>query len=204
MLKEEVQLARSAAAALDIEETDLNAKPFAFEPRQLASLVDPKSLEKLDNLGGVDGLLHGLGTTPRCGLKNTGTSSTSLRDPGFVHPTVTTHPVEVCIPLTRIPERPQSTASLGGGPGVDRPTSLEFPSSAYDATIKDRQRIYGQNILPQRPSKSLLRFMWLALQDKVIVRPSLPRISLHLMFAYRSFCCSSLAQYRLPLPFSFP
>jgi Cation transporter/ATPase, N-terminus len=63
----------------------------------------------------------------------------------------------------------QSTASLGGASGVGRPAS-----GAYEATVEDRQRIYGQNILPQRPSKRLLRLMWLALQDKVVVGPKIP------------------------------
>ena len=46
-------------AVLDIEgEADLNVVPFAFKILQLTSLVDPKSLEKLDNLGGVEDLLR--------------------------------------------------------------------------------------------------------------------------------------------------
>jgi len=57
---------------------------------------------------------------------------------------------------------------------MGRPASLKFSAGAYEATIKDRQRIYGQNILPQRPSKSLLLLMCLALQDKVIVSPKIP------------------------------
>ena len=119
-------------AVLDIEEADLNVEPFAFKPVQLASLVDPKSLEKLDNLGGVEGL-RGLGTSLRRGL-----SSDLLRNHG-----------------TTAPYGMQIT-----------PTS--------SVTIEDRQRVYGQNVLPQRPSKTLLRFVWLALQDKVIVSPMTP------------------------------
>ena len=36
----------------------MNVVPFAFKILQLTSLVDPKSLEKLDNMGGVEGLLR--------------------------------------------------------------------------------------------------------------------------------------------------
>ncbi|GAA97755.1 hypothetical protein E5Q_04434, partial [Mixia osmundae IAM 14324] len=37
------------------------------------------------------------------------------------------------------------------------------------ASIADRQRIFGANKLPTRQSKSLLKLMWLAMQDKVLI-----------------------------------
>ena len=46
----------------------MDVHPFAFKPLQLASLVDPKSLESLESLGGVDAILRGLGTQPTHGL----------------------------------------------------------------------------------------------------------------------------------------
>ncbi|KAN0132462.1 hypothetical protein V8E53_009721 [Lactarius tabidus] len=119
-------------AVRDIEEgADLNVEPFAFKPLQLASLVDPKSLENFENLGGALGLIRGLGTSRRHGLS--------------------TNPARHLDAVT--PYGMQITP----------------PSPADEATIEDRQRVYGQNILPQHPSKSLLRLMWLAIQDKVLV-----------------------------------
>jgi Ca2+-transporting ATPase len=50
------------------QEADLDVHPFAFKPLQLASLVDPKSLEALEGMGGVDALLRGLGTRPTHGI----------------------------------------------------------------------------------------------------------------------------------------
>jgi Ca2+-transporting ATPase len=41
---------------------------------------------------------------------------------------------------------------------------------ASKATIEDRKRVYGENVLPTRASKSLLQLMWMALKDKVLVR----------------------------------
>ena len=61
------ELARPAMLDLK-QEADLDVHPFAFKPLQLASLVDPKSLETLEILGGVDALLRGLGTHPTHGL----------------------------------------------------------------------------------------------------------------------------------------
>ncbi|TFK49949.1 calcium-translocating P-type ATPase [Heliocybe sulcata] len=56
-------------ASQDIE---VNPEPFEFRPLQLASLVDPKSLEALEALGGAQGLMRGLGTTEK-GLSAKGT-----------------------------------------------------------------------------------------------------------------------------------
>ena len=174
------ELARPAVLDLK-QEADLNVEPFTFKPLQLAALVDPKSLENLETLGGVEGLLRGLGVNRLRGLssKSTPPSQSGSPDPGTIINAVTPFGVEMSPPKPDImitspagvPEGLQSTASLGGGSSAGRPASLKFSAAAYDATTDDRQRIYGENIIPQRPSKSLLRLMWLALQDKVIVRP---------------------------------
>ena len=154
-------------AILDLkQEADLNVEPFSFKPLQLASLVDPKSLENLESLGGVSGLLYGLGLHRHHGLN----SQIGSRAPATII-AVTPFGTEMTPPK---PDGLQSTASLGDGSSWGSPASLKLPAGAYEATIEDRQRIYGQNILPQRPSKSLLRLMWLALRDKVIVSPMMP------------------------------
>ncbi|KAH9025496.1 calcium-translocating P-type ATPase [Lactarius pseudohatsudake] len=152
------------------QDADLYVEPFAFKPLQLVGLVDPKSLENLESLGGVEGLIRGLGTNRLRGLSTMLAPPSQLGspDPGGVN-AVTPNGVEMTPPKPSpagVPEGLQSTASLGG---AGRPASLKYPKGAYDATIGDRQRVYGQNILPQRLSKSLLLLMWLALQDRVIV-----------------------------------
>ena len=40
---------------------------------------------------------------------------------------------------------------------------------AFNAPIDERRRVYGENVLPTRKTKSLLQLMWLALKDKVLV-----------------------------------
>ena len=194
------ELARPALLDLK-QEADLNVDPFAFKPLQLASLVDPKSLENLESLGGVEGLLRGLGTNRLQGLstKLTPQSQLGSPDPASVNIAIP-NSVEVSPPKPNIMitspagvlEGLQSTASLAGGPGVGRSVS-----GAYEATVEDRQRIYGHNILPQRQNKSLLRLMWLALQDKVIVGPNIshsfpiscPRTTGFVIDCRRSIAC---------------
>ncbi|KAH9025698.1 calcium-translocating P-type ATPase [Lactarius deliciosus] len=150
------------------QEVDLNVEPFVFNPLQLTSLVDSKSLENLERLGGVEGLLRGLGTdrvrgqSEQHGSRDSGTATPDGIEMSSLKPNITiTSPAGV-------PEGLQSIASLTGGSGVGCPASPNSEGT-YEATVQDRQRIYGHNILPQRPTKSLPHLMWLALQDKVIL-----------------------------------
>lgn len=136
------------------------------------ALVDSKSLGNLEKLGGIDGLLNGLGTNPRRGLHTTrgqrlGQSGSTDLDQG-INSAVTPSGVE----LTPVPTS-SPTASCGGAFGVDRSASLKL-SVPHEATIEDRRRVYGHNILPQRPSKHLLNLVLLTLHNKVLVSPNAP------------------------------
>lgn len=133
---------------IELEQDDqVDPSPFKFRPVELASLLDPKNLDALEALGGTDGLLHGLGTDRSRGLTTTGTADN------------------------------RSGAGLGNSQRHDRqPLSvhdhpdLQIPDGPHSALMEDRKRVFGENVLPQRTSKSLLALMWLALQDKVLVR----------------------------------
>jgi hypothetical protein len=62
---------------------DMNVEPFAFRPLQLVALVDTKSLDNLESLGGVEALLDGLGTDGARGLRTTKQSGSPDPDPGI-------------------------------------------------------------------------------------------------------------------------
>ncbi|KAH9021978.1 Ca-transporting ATPase [Lactarius hengduanensis] len=160
------------------QEADLNVELFAFNPLQLASLVDSKSLENLESLGGVEGLLRGLGTDLIRGLSQQHESrdyeTVNAATPDGVEMRSLKPNITITSPAS-VPEGLQSTANLAGASGVGRSASPNS-AGAYEGTIQDRQRIYGHNILPQHPTKNLLLFMWLALQDKVIVLLSIAAV----------------------------
>jgi hypothetical protein len=61
--KRKAKLARPAMLNLK-QEADLDVHPFAFKPLQLASLVDWKSLETLESMGGVGAYFAGLVPIP--------------------------------------------------------------------------------------------------------------------------------------------
>jgi Ca2+-transporting ATPase len=126
------------------QDENIDPTPFTFKPYHLASLVDPKSLETLEAMGGADALLAGLGVDPTNGLSIVGNRPESGDAPAVV----VTEP--------------------GGEKGkVGEKSTRE--GAAYAGTVEDRQRIYGSNVLPARKSKSLWQLMWLALKDKVLV-----------------------------------
>jgi P-type Ca2+ transporter type 2C len=172
------ELARPAVLDLK-QEADLDVYPFTFKPLQLASLVDPKSLETLESMGGVGALLRGLGTHPSHGLgteSETPLAHLASPDPTLQSFTVS-HATEEGPPKPDImitspagePRGVQSTVGVGGGSGASLPSEFQYSEEVYRTSIEDRQRIFGQNVLPRRPSKSLLQLMWLALKDKVLV-----------------------------------
>ena len=174
------------AGAVRLDSAEANIDPFAFKPLDLVALVDSKSLENLRSFGGVEGLLHGLGTNRHRGLN---TATQRFRQARSPDSDLGMRGISAVTPfgaeLTPLPNTSPATASCGGASGVDRSwdcsATLKF-SVPHEATIQDRQRIYGHNIPPPRPSKPLLHFMWLALYDKVLVSPKISHaVSLNLI-----------------------
>lgn len=136
-----------------LQDEGLDPAPFMFKPYQLAHMLDPKSLDTLTSFGGTTGLLRGLGTSAEYGL-----SAKSLPRSGTVKSTSANSNKDL------------PTITLTEPSGIVREPSNQDDHPAYHTTLDDRKRIYGENLLPQRPSKSLLQLMWLALKDKVLVR----------------------------------
>ena len=62
-------------------------------------------------------------------------------------------------------------AGLGTHPdkGISSTCNSSENSPPFLGSVEDRVRVYGENILPERKSKSLLLLMWLALQDKILI-----------------------------------
>jgi Ca2+-transporting ATPase len=132
---------------IDLVQDDLaDPCPFKFRPVELASLLDPKNLDALQAFGGIDTLLDGLGTDPLGGLTLAGTAGAGVG----ASQRHDRQPLSVATPHDRL--------------------EVQVSDNPHTALIDDRKRVFGDNVLPQRTSKSLLALMWLALQDKVLVR----------------------------------
>jgi Ca2+-transporting ATPase len=130
-------------------------------------------------MGGVEALLCGLGTHPIHGLSTkSGSPLAHITSPDPTLQSLTvSHATDKDPPKPDImitspagePRGLQSTVSLGGDLGGDTHAGFQTSEEVYRTSIEDRQRIFGQNVLPRRPSKTLLQLMWLALKDKVLV-----------------------------------
>jgi Ca2+-transporting ATPase len=154
-----------------VQDEPVDPHPFQFKPSELASLLDPKNLEALEKLGGIEGLLGGLGTHPTRGLTIRGRgSSDSKRGAG----------VGASQRHDRVDEHPLSTISVTASHNVSEDGIFDQNSNPHLASLEERRRVFGENVLPQRTSKSLLALMWLALKDKVLVRLFLNRVKLYL------------------------
>lgn len=64
--------------------------------------------------------------------------------------------------------------SLGGSDalltGLGTNASQGLSDDGGEIPLSERERVYGFNRVPERKGKSLLRLMWMAYQDKVLVR----------------------------------
>ena len=149
------------------QDEGIDPAPFHFKPYQLAYMLDPKNVDILTSLGGIDGMLRGLGVQAEYGLP---TKDVSLEKEGKGAGLGASHRHE------SLDKRKPSTEVKGNLPEIvlTEPSGKLAPpvtdEDVYGATLEDRRRVFGENILPTRVSKTLLQLMWLALKDKVLVR----------------------------------
>ncbi|TCD63338.1 hypothetical protein EIP91_005657 [Steccherinum ochraceum] len=193
--------------ALDLAQDELiDSGAFPFKPFQLASLVDPKNLPDLIEMGGIKGLLRGLGTHAKTGLTRQSLTSSDGTNvlhahevPGDGRPGAGAEAGAGDGASHRhAPESNSGGGGDGGGgdvpgivvtgaDGVDKGHAVESErveddddeekgGAAYDAPLDERHRVFGENVLPIRKTKSLLQLMWLALKDKVLVLLSIAAV----------------------------
>ena len=104
-------------------------------------LIDPKSPEKLEAYGGVEGLLAGIHADPVRGLST----------PGSTH-------------LDRVVAEGISAAEKISSAPVYR-----VAGDTNAVSFQDREQFFGRNVLPKRKPKSIFQLMWIALQEKILV-----------------------------------
>ncbi|KAH4110441.1 calcium-transporting ATPase [Parastagonospora nodorum] len=124
------------------EDTDAEAtnNPFAFVPKQLNKLLNPKSLVTFQALGGVQGIATGLQTDLQSGLSVD--ESAVPRHVSFDEATNQQ--------LT--PKEKETSRPAGEGKPFD-----------------DRIRIHGRNVLPAKKVTPLWRLIWNAYNDTVLI-----------------------------------
>ncbi|KAJ6513357.1 Ca-transporting ATPase [Mycena sanguinolenta] len=145
-------------------EEDADPTPFRSRANDLAMMLDPKNLDALESMGGVDGLLDGLGVTIDAGLGMSG--------PGDGRPGA-----GVGVSHRHDPEKGDEPVPAITFTDPEGGKSTNWNSSgAFATSLGDRRRVYGENVLPRRETKSLLSLMYTALKDKVLVLLSIAAV----------------------------
>ncbi|KAK5954109.1 plasma membrane calcium [Knufia fluminis] len=125
----------------------IDNNPFAFTPGQLNKLLNPKSLSALAALGGPRGLEKGLRTSFTSGLS---IDEQRLNGRVTYDEAVTTNE--------------KATYS-------DSPVSSEDVLPAHDVKgqFEDRLRVFKDNRLPERKPDGILKLIWRAYNDKILI-----------------------------------
>jgi Ca2+-transporting ATPase len=168
--------------------------PFAFTPRQLSKLNDPKDLNILRSMGGVEGLVYGLRTNVQGGLsadEDLLEGQISYRD--VVHELETRKKQRVQDDIdtksvsndgdTAAPERHEDDRGelrrKGSSASAKRKISLKDrtgtvasgTAQAPSGGFSDRKRVFAENRIPVRKPKNIFQLMWMTLHDKILVSP---------------------------------
>jgi Ca2+-transporting ATPase len=148
--------------------------PFAFSPGQLSKLLDPKSFAAFSALGGIAGLEKGLRTNVTSGLS------------------IDEENLDGAVSFEQAKTAAASTSPSSPGLGKDAPelrhsdTQVSKPEVSKSA-FKDRKRVYGDNRLPERKSKTIWALAWTALQDKVLILLSIAAVVSLALGLYQTF-----------------
>ncbi|KAK4141436.1 uncharacterized protein C8A04DRAFT_30934 [Dichotomopilus funicola] len=140
----------------NVDMYDVKNNKFAFSPGQLSKLLNPKSLDAFYALGGLAGIEKGLRTDRKAGLSNDETS------------------LDGAVEFKDV--APEGTPPYGSnGDTVPVPKDSDDHPAAPPASghendqYADRKRVFRDNRLPEKKSKSLLELAWLAYNDKVLI-----------------------------------
>ena len=133
------------------EDFQVENNKFAFSPGQLGKLYNPKSLSAFYALGGLTGIEKGLRTSRKSGL-----SSEEQQLEGqvtFEEATNATLPASTDKVAVEV-----LTTEAAAAP-------VTTPKDAF----AERKRVYKDNRLPEKKSKSFLQLAWMAYKDKILL-----------------------------------
>jgi Ca2+-transporting ATPase len=147
---------------------------FAYSPGQLSKLLNPKSLNAFYALGGLAGLEKGLRTNRETGLS----AEESALDGSVSFEEVT----------------PTGTPKYGANGDVEPvPKADNVASSTPQAPessmtgFTDRRRVFSENRLPEKKSKTLLQLAWITYNDKVLILLTIAAIVSLALGLYQTF-----------------
>ena len=145
---------------------------FAFTPGQLSKLFNPKSLNAFYALGGLSGLEKGLRTDRNTGLN---TDETTL-DGSVTYEEVAAKGAPKC--------------GLAGDIVTEGKSSTVIPQASLNgepSSFADRKRVFRDNRLPPKKTKSILELAWIAYNDKVLILLTIAAVVSLALGLYQTF-----------------
>jgi P-type Ca2+ transporter type 2C len=124
---------------------------FAFTPGQLNKMINPKSLEAFYALGGLAGLEKGLRTDRYSGLS---VDEVALDGVISFDDAVGARSTEKEFETVK---RTTTSGTMG------------TPAEVTSESFSDRKRIFKDNRLPQKKTKTIWELAWIAYNDKVLI-----------------------------------
>lgn len=156
----------------DMFKTEQNK--FAFSPGQLSKLLNPKSLNAFYALGGLSGIEKGLRTDRSVGLS---------ADESRLDGEVSFHDVS-----------PKGTPKHGTAgdtiPESNAEAAVHIPppdNPNPTGPFCDRMKIFRDNRLPEKKSKSLLEIAWTTYNDKVLILLTIAAVISLALGLYQTF-----------------
>ncbi|KAF2736867.1 calcium-translocating P-type ATPase [Polyplosphaeria fusca] len=141
---------------------------FAFSPGQLGKLINPKSLAAFYSLGGLRGLEKGLRTSCSSGLS---VDETGLNGVVSFEEATT-----------------KTLDSSEKGHIISTSTSADAPKTSSNAgSFTDRKRVFSDNRLPEKKTKSLLQLAWITYNDKVLILLTIAAVVSLALGLYQTF-----------------
>eukprot|EP00158_Paraphelidium_tribonemae_P007500 Partr_v1_DN28270_c3_g1_i4_m75374 putative ATPase, Ca transporting, plasma membrane len=120
---------------------------FKVDPKSLQKLVDPKNKAYLDEIGGVDGLCKSLQVDPSVGLS-----------------------AAEKFPMSAEEEQEITALNRAVQPGFFARFFSEEEPPPYDTTkFLHRAAHFGHNALPPVRQRTIFQYMFLAIQDKILI-----------------------------------
>ena len=137
------------------------SNPFAFTHDQMSALLDPKNLPLLRSFGGLEGVARGLHVDLQSGL----TPNAPNHQPISLDQVRRDEDDSVIEDVDF--KRSNTVQSLGRQ--MTHRTDATVPTPDVTA-FPQRKAVFGANVLPETQSKSIFRLMWIAFQDKTLVK----------------------------------
>ncbi|KAK0724204.1 hypothetical protein B0H67DRAFT_101167 [Lasiosphaeris hirsuta] len=147
---------------------------FAFSPGQFSKLLNPKSLNAFYALGGLAGLEKGLHTN-----RDTGLSVDEIN-------------VDATVAFEEV--APKGTPKYGHNGDTEPEVKADNPGALPPPTVypagtpfSDRKRVFRDNTLPEKKSKTLLQLAWITYNDKVLILLTIAAVVSLALGLYQTF-----------------